>query len=150
MQIRKKCFFEECKTQVSAIELNIHRIKSSFSVKILRVAFDEQLTFKKHIKAISNTSMIRLLYLRHVRSHFYKFSFQIIYSTFFPRLDYCNSLLLGLHYSLIVHSVTGCVIYFQNSSTSPLYFMNFNDFLLIAKSNLRKKNILKKYKVTGE
>ena len=91
-----KSVVKECKSNISNIQLNNSLISFSSFIKNLGITFDENLTFDKHIKNVSNTTMYRLRQLRHIRPHFDKSSFKIIiHSTITSRLDFCNSLLSG-------------------------------------------------------
>ena len=88
---------EKCKSQISNIQLNDSIITFSSFLKNLGIILDENLSFDKHIKTVSNNSMFRLRNLRHIRPHFDTSSFKIIiHSTITSRLDYCNSLYFGL------------------------------------------------------
>ncbi len=95
---------EKCKLKISNIKLSDSLISFSSFIKNLGVIFDEDLSYEKHIKTVSNFAMFRLRNLRHVRSHFDKHSFQIIiHASITSRLDYCNSLLSGLPASSLRH-----------------------------------------------
>ena len=95
--IGSKSAVDYCKSQVSSLQLNQSLITFSSFLKNLGLTIDENLSFKKHIKNVSNNAMFRLRNLRHIRPHFDKSSFQIIiHATVTSLLDYCNSLLSGL------------------------------------------------------
>ena len=102
--IGSKSLVDNCKSQTSTLQLNQSLITFSSFIKNLGVTIDENLSFKKHIKNVSNNAMFRLRSLRHVRSHFDKSSFQIIiHATVTSLLDYCNSLLSDLPTSSLRH-----------------------------------------------
>ena len=95
--IGSKSIVESCKSQASFLHLNESIITFSSYIKNLGVTFDENLTFKNHIKNVSKNAMFRLRNLLHVRPHFDITSFKIIiHATVTSLLDYCNSLLSGL------------------------------------------------------
>ena len=90
----------QCKAQVSSIELGSAVIKPSNTVKNLVVIFDEQLSFRDHIKNTARSALFTLHNLKPIRNHFSQKSFEALIHAFITsKIDYCNSLFSGIPYS---------------------------------------------------
>ena len=100
----KKTEFLICGTpqKVSKLHTNNLRVVNAHitpadSVRNLRVWFDSHLTFDKHIAEVCKNSFYHLFNIRHIRKYLTRESTEkIIHALVSSRLDYCNSLFLGL------------------------------------------------------
>ena len=100
----KKTEFLICGTpqQVSKLQTeNIKVINANIcpvdAARNLGVWFESHLTFNRHISDVCKNSFYHLFNIRHIRKHLTRESTEkIIHAFITSRLDYCNSLFLGL------------------------------------------------------
>ena len=72
-------------------------VKSSASAKNLGVTLDEMVSMDQHISGVCRSAFIQLRYLFQIRSYLPHDSLQTLVHAFITsKLDYCNSLLLGI------------------------------------------------------
>ena len=95
--VGRESALSKCKPQFSTITLGDVTVKFSSSARNLGVLLDENLSFKQHIQNVSNNCIYHLKNLNSVRSHFSRQSLETaIHAYVSTRLDYCNSLYIGL------------------------------------------------------
>ena len=100
MFIGKPNIVSQCKARVSSIKLGNADIKPSNTVKNLGVTFDEQLSFRDHIKNTAKSALFTLRNLKPIRNHFNQKGFETLMHAFITsKIDYCNSLFSGISYS---------------------------------------------------
>ena len=100
----KKTEFLICGTSQQVTKLHTESIKvvsaqifPSECARNLGVWFDSHLTFERHISNVCKSSFYTLFNIRHIRKYLTRQSTEkIIHAFVTSRLDYCNSLLLGL------------------------------------------------------
>ena len=84
------------------INIDGHDIVPAKTVKNLGVIFYDKLSLDSHNKNICKTSLFHLKNISIIRSFFQdKTAAQLMHALVSSRLDYCNSLLQGLHFCSI-------------------------------------------------
>ena len=100
----KKTEFLICGTPQQVLKLHTENIKvvnaqifPSDCARNLGVWFDSHLTFERHISNVCKNSFYQLFNIRHIRKYLTRENTEkVIHAFVTSRLDYCNSLLLGL------------------------------------------------------
>ena len=100
----KKTEFLICGTKQQVSKLNTTNIKvvnanisPVDSARNLGIRFDSHLSFDKHISDVCRSAFYHLFNIRHIRKYLSRESTEkIIHAFVTSRLDYCNSLFLGL------------------------------------------------------
>jgi len=88
---------QRSKISASSVSFCQNLIQSSDSCRNLGVIFDSDLSLKKHISSVCQTSFLQIRQLRQIRSSLDTNSAVILANSLVSsRLDYCNSLFFGL------------------------------------------------------
>ena len=89
------------KLRSSSIEVGNQKIGRSSSVRNLGVMLDESLRMNSHINQICKASLYHIHNIRRISKYLSKECRQsLVHAYVTSRLDYCNSILYGLHISI--------------------------------------------------